>query len=76
MDKNMTEIMEKVNAIKTELDKVESRVTTTREHMTTIENFMSQLSKEIIEGFHIVSAKINVLTEEMKRIEEMIQKQK
>ncbi|MCX7882544.1 MAG: hypothetical protein N2314_04915 [Brevinematales bacterium] len=76
MDKSMTEIMEKVNAIKAELDKVEGRVVTTREHMEKIENFMGQLSKEIIEGFHIVSSKINALTNEVKHLENMISKNK
>lgn len=74
MDKSIAEIMEKVTAIKTELDKVEGRVVTTREHMEKIEAFMGQLSKEIIEGFHIVSAKINALSEEIKHLESMISK--
>jgi len=74
MDKSMNEIMDKVMAIKTELDKVEGRMVTTREHMEKIENFMGQLSKEIIEGFHIVSAKINALTEEVKHLESMVTK--
>jgi predicted nucleic acid-binding Zn-ribbon protein len=74
MDKSMTEIMEKVVQIKTELDKVEGRVVTTREHMEKIEDFMEKLSKEIIEGFHIVSSKINALTEEVKHLEDVVAK--
>ncbi len=72
----MNDIMDKINAIKTELDHVEGRVITTREHMAHVEEFMGKLSKEIIEGFHVLSTKINALTAEVKHIEEMIAKKK
>ncbi|URA10414.1 hypothetical protein [Thermospira aquatica] len=76
MEKGMQDIMEKINAIKTELDHVEGRVITTREHMAHVEEFMGKLSKEIIEGFHVLSTKINSLTEEVKHLEEIVSKKK
>lgn len=73
MEKNLDNVMEKVMNIKQELDKVEFRVLNTKTHLETVEHSMEKISKEIIEGFHIVSAKVNCLEEELKKIEVMLE---
>jgi len=72
MVNSLDEVMEKIMSIKQELDKVEFRVQSTKTHMETIEKCTEKVSKEVIEGFHIVSSKVNHLEEEMKRIEKAL----
>lgn len=79
MEKNLDDIMDKVKGIKQEMDKMEFRVLNTKTHIETVEKTMEKISKEIIEGFHIVSTKVNHLEDEMKKVEsllEMIKKKK
>jgi hypothetical protein len=73
MEKNLDEIMIKVQGIKQEMDKMEFRVLNTKTHIETVERTMEKISKEIIEGFHIVSTKVNHLEEEMKKIEDLLE---
>lgn len=73
MEKNLDEIMTKVQGIKQEMDKMEFRVLNTKTHIETVEKTMEKISKEIIEGFHIVSTKVNHLEDEMKKIEEILE---
>lgn len=73
MEKNLDEISDKVKTIKQEMDKVEFRVLNTKTHIESVEKSMEKISKEIIEGFHIVSTKVNQLEKEMKRIEELLE---
>jgi DNA anti-recombination protein RmuC len=73
MEKNLDEIMDKVKGIKQEMDKMEFRVLNTKTHIETVEKTMEKISKEIIEGFHIVSNKVNHLEEEMKKVEELLE---
>jgi|GEM_PF-1139482 DNA anti-recombination protein RmuC len=73
MEKNLDNVMEKVMNIKQELDKVEFRVLNTKTHLETVENSMEKIGKEIMEGFHIVSTKVNHLEEELKKIEVMLE---
>ncbi len=73
MENNLNEMMEKILSIKQEMDKVEFRVLNTKTHIESVEKSMEKISKEIIEGFHIVSCKVNHLEEEMKKIEIQIE---
>ena len=73
MVQNLDEIMERIKNIKGEMDKVEFRVLNTRTHVEAVEKSMEKMNKEILEGFHIVSSKVNHLEEEMKRIEELLE---
>jgi hypothetical protein len=73
MEKNLDEIMMKVQGIKQEMDKMEFRVLNTKTHIETVEKTMEKISKEIIEGFHIVSNKVNHLEEEMKKVEDLLE---
>lgn len=73
MEKNLDEIMDKVKGIKQEMDKMEFRVLNTKTHIETVEKTMEKISKEIIEGFHIVSNKVNHLEDEMKKVEELLE---
>ncbi len=75
MEKNLDNVMEKVQSIKQELDKVEFRVLNTKTHLETVEKSMEKISKEIIEGFHVVSCKVNHLEEELKRVEKLLEDQ-
>ncbi len=75
MEKNLDNVMEKVMNIKQELDKVEFRVLNTKTHLETVEHAMEKISKEIIEGFHIVSCKVNHLEEEVKKVEKLVEEQ-
>jgi DNA anti-recombination protein RmuC len=75
MEKNLDSIMEKVLSIKQELDKVEFRVLNTKTHLETVEKAMEKISKEIIEGFHVVSCKVNHLEDEMQKVEKIIMDQ-
>ncbi len=72
MEKNLDNVMEKVMNIKQELDKVEFRVLNTKTHLETVEHSMEKISKEIIEGFHIVSCKVNHIEEEIRKIEDLL----
>jgi DNA anti-recombination protein RmuC len=69
MEKNLDDIMDKVVGIKQEVDKIEFRVMNTKTHIETVEKSMEKIAKEIIEGFHIVSTKVNHLEEEIKKVE-------
>jgi predicted nucleic acid-binding Zn-ribbon protein len=73
MDKSLDELMEKVKGIKQEMDKVEFRVLNTKTHVEVVEKSMEKIGKEIIEGFHIVSNKVNRLEEEIKRVEILLE---
>lgn len=73
MDKNLDELLLKVKGIKEEVDKVEFRVLNTRTHIDSIEKSMEKISKEILEGFHIVSGKVNHLEGEVKKIESLLE---
>lgn len=73
MDKSLDELLEKVKGVKQEMDKVEFRVLNTKTHLETVERGMEQIGKEIIEGFHIVSTKVNHLECEIKKVEELLQ---
>ena len=73
MEKSLDEIFDKIKGIKEEVDKVEFRVLNTRTHMDNMEKNMSKISKEILEGFHIVSSKVNHLEEEMKKVERLLE---
>lgn len=73
MEKNLDEIMDKVKGIKQEMDKMEFRVLNTKTHIETVEKTMEKISKEIIEGFHIVSNKVNHLEDEMKKVEALLE---
>ncbi len=72
MDKSLDELMEKVKGVKQEMDKLEFRVLNTKTHVETVEKTMEKISKEIIEGFHIVSNKVNHLEEEVQRVESLL----
>lgn len=76
MVQNLDEVMSKIKAIKEEMDVVEFRVMNTRTHMETVEESMKKISKEILEGFHAVSAKINHLESMLKEVEDKIENQK
>jgi len=73
MDKSLDELMDKVKGIKQEMDKVEFRVLNTKTHVEVVEKSMEKIGKEIIEGFHIVSNKVNRLEEEIKRVEILLE---
>ncbi len=73
MDKSLDELMDKVKGIKQEMDKVEFRVLNTKTHVEVVEKSMEKIGKEIIEGFHIVSNKVNRLEEELKRVEILLE---
>lgn len=73
MEKNLDDIMDKVKGIKQEMDKMEFRVLNTKTHIETVEKTMEKISKEIIEGFHIVSNKVNHLEDEMKKVESLLE---
>ena len=66
MIQNLDEVMAKIKNIKGEMDVVEYRVINTRTHVETIENDIKKVNKQILEGFHSVSAKINSLEEVIK----------
>lgn len=74
MEKSLDDLMNKVKAITQEMDKVEFRVINTKTHIETVEKSMERIGKEVIEGFHIVSTKVNHIEEEMKKIESMLEK--
>jgi predicted nucleic acid-binding Zn-ribbon protein len=73
MEKSLDELLVKIKTIKEEVDKVEFRVLNTRTHMETIEKSTEKIGKEILEGFHIVSNKVNHLEEEMKKVEKLLE---
>jgi archaellum component FlaC len=73
MERNLDDIMDKVKGIKQELDKVEFRVLNTKTHLETVEKNVEHLGKEVIEGFHIVSTKVNHLEEELRKIETLLE---
>lgn len=73
MEKNLDDIIEKVKSIKQEVDKIEFRVLNTKTHVEGVEKSMEKISKEIIEGFHIVANKVNNLEVEMKKIEALLE---
>ncbi len=73
MENHLDEIFEKVKGIKQEMDKMEFRVLNTKTHIESVEKTMEKISKEIIEGFHIVSTKVNHLEEEIKKVEHMLE---
>jgi DNA anti-recombination protein RmuC len=76
MEKNLDDIMDKVVGIKQEVDKIEFRVMNTKTHIETVEKSMEKISKEIIEGFHIVSTKVNRLEDEIKKVEAVLEELK
>ncbi len=72
MEHTLNDIFEKVKNIKEEVDKIEYRVLSTKTHIDTVEKNMEKVSRELIEGFHRVCAKISHLEEELKRVEELL----
>ncbi len=72
MVQNLDEVMNKIKTIKEEMDVVEYRVINTRTHVETIENEMKKVNKEILEGFHSVSSKINKIEEIVKKLEKEV----
>ncbi len=72
MVQNLDEVMSKIKTIKEEMDVVEYRVINTRTHVETIETDMKKINKEILEGFHSVSSKINVIEDIVKKLEKEI----
>lgn len=72
MVQNLDEVLGKIKTIKEEMDVVEYRVINTRTHVENIENDMKKINKEVLEGFHSVSAKINKIEEIMKKLEKEI----
>lgn len=74
MEHTFDEIFEKIKTIKEEVDKIEFRVLNSRTHLDAIEKTMEKVSKEVLEGFHRVCSKINHLEEEIKKIEEFLEK--
>lgn len=73
MEKNLDEIMLKIQGIKQEMDKMEFRVLNTKTHVESVEKVMERIGKEVIEGFHIVASKVNHLDEELKKIESILE---
>ncbi|MGC8765729.1 MAG: hypothetical protein ACP5QT_07570 [Brevinematia bacterium] len=76
MEHTLNEVFEKIKAIKEEVDKVEFRVLNTKNHIDTVEKTMEKISKELLEGFHRVCVKINHLEEELKKLEDILLKNK
>jgi DNA anti-recombination protein RmuC len=72
MVQNLDEVMAKIKAIKEEMDVVEYRVINTRTHVENIESDVKKIGKEVLEGFHSVSAKINKLEEIIKKLEKEV----
>ena len=73
MENNLDHLIEKVKSIKQEMDKVEFRVLNTKTHIETVERSMEKISKEVIEGFHIIAQKVNHLEESLIKIEKMLE---
>ncbi|OHD55016.1 MAG: hypothetical protein A2Y33_03360 [Spirochaetes bacterium GWF1_51_8] len=69
MVQNLDDVMNKIKSIKEEMDVVEYRVLNTRTHIETIEESMKKINKEVLEGFHSVSHKINRLEEIILKLE-------
>ena len=72
MIQSLDEVMGKIKTIKEEMDVVEYRVLSTRTHVESIEENTKRISKEILEGFHAVSSKINKLEEIIKKLEKEV----
>ena len=69
MIQNLDEVMAKIKNIKGEMDVVEYRVINTRTHVETIESDIKKVNKQILEGFHSVSSKINALEDVIKSLQ-------
>lgn len=65
MVQNLDDVMNKIKAIKGEMDVVEYRVINTRTHVESIEKNVEKISREVIEGFHSVSGKVNRFEEHL-----------
>ena len=76
MEHTLNEVFEKIKTIKEEIDKVEFRVMSTKSHLDTVEQTLERINKEVLEGFHKVCAKINHLEEEVKKVENILEKMK
>ncbi|MEJ5284357.1 MAG: hypothetical protein ACP5Q5_05080 [Brevinematia bacterium] len=76
MEHTLNEIFDKVKNIKEEVDKIEFRVLSTKTHIDTVEKNMEKISRELIEGFHRVCARIGHLEEELKKVEELLANKK
>ncbi|NPV01009.1 MAG: hypothetical protein HPY53_06480 [Brevinematales bacterium] len=72
MIQSLDEVMNKIKSIKEEMDVVEYRVLNTRTHIDTIEESLKKISKEVLEGFHSVSHKINKLEEIVTKLEKEV----
>ena len=73
MIQNLDEVMAKIKNIKGEMDVVEYRVINTRTHVETIESDIKKVNKQILEGFHSVSSKINALEDVIKSLQAEIE---
>lgn len=72
MVQNLDEVMAKIKSIKEEMDVVEYRVINTRTHVETIEENVKKIGREILEGFHSVSGKINHLEDIILKLKEEV----
>ncbi len=73
MVKSLDELMAKVQGIKQEMDKVEFRILNMKTHTEVVEKSVEKINKEVMEGFHIVSGKVNHLEEEIKKVEGLLE---